>query len=50
VIVYGFVFSAGGFYILKLIAKGPAEEEQAYGDHGVKKPPIVIGGKGAQHV
>lgn len=50
VIVYGFVFSAGGFYILKLIAKGPASEEPAYGDHGVKEPPIVIGGKGVQHV
>ena len=50
VIVYGFVFSAGGFYILKLIAKGPPSEEQAYGDHGVTKPPIVIGGKGAEHV
>jgi cytochrome d ubiquinol oxidase subunit I len=50
VIVYGFVFSAGGFYILKLIAKGPAGDERAYGDHGVKEPPIVIEGKGAQHV
>jgi cytochrome d ubiquinol oxidase subunit I len=50
VIVYGFVFSAGGFYILKLIAKGPAGDERAYGDHGVKEPPIAIEGKGAQHV
>jgi cytochrome d ubiquinol oxidase subunit I len=50
VLVYGFVFSAGSFYILRLIAKGPAGEQQAYGDHGVKEPPIVVGGKGAQHV
>jgi cytochrome d ubiquinol oxidase subunit I len=41
IIVYVFVFGAGSYYILKLIAKGPEEAEAAYGDHGVEKPPIV---------
>jgi cytochrome d ubiquinol oxidase subunit I len=53
VIVYGFVFGAGSYYILKLIGKGPEGEPQAYGDHGVEKPPIVTdiaAEKGGQHV
>jgi cytochrome d ubiquinol oxidase subunit I len=53
VIVYGFVFGAGSFYILKLIGKGPEGEPAAYGDHGVEKPPIVTdlaGEKGGQNV
>jgi cytochrome d ubiquinol oxidase subunit I len=53
VIVYGFVFGAGSFYILKLIGKGPEGETAAYGDHGVEEPPIVTdlaGEKGGQHV
>jgi cytochrome d ubiquinol oxidase subunit I len=53
VIVYVFVFGAGSFYILKLIGKGPEGEPAAYGDHGVKKPPIVTdlaGEKGGQNV
>ena len=53
VIVYGFVFGAGSYYILKLIGKGPDSGEQAYGDHGVGKPPIVTGllkKKVGQHV
>jgi cytochrome d ubiquinol oxidase subunit I len=53
VIVYLFVFGAGSYYILRLIGKGPEEVDAAYGDHGVKKPPIVAeltGKKGAQHV
>ncbi len=52
VVVYAFVFGAGSFYILKLIAKGPGVEEPIYGAHGVDKPPIVteIGERGAQHV
>ncbi|BBO76349.1 cytochrome ubiquinol oxidase subunit I [Desulfosarcina widdelii] len=42
VAVYGLVFTAGAYYILKLIGKGPEyEEEEAYGDHGVKTPPLV---------
>jgi cytochrome bd ubiquinol oxidase subunit I len=41
VIVYVFIFGAGSYYILRLIGKGPADEEQVYGDHGVSKPPIV---------
>ena len=53
VIVYGFVFGAGSYYILKLIGKGPVGEPEAYGDHGVEKPPIVTeltGEKGGLHV
>jgi cytochrome d ubiquinol oxidase subunit I len=52
-IVYGFVFGAGSYYILKLIGKGPVIQEPTYGDHGVGKPPIVTeiaGERGAQHV
>jgi cytochrome d ubiquinol oxidase subunit I len=41
VIVYVFVFGAGSYYILRLIGKGPEGEKEAYGDHGVEKPPIV---------
>jgi cytochrome d ubiquinol oxidase subunit I len=41
IIVYVFVFGAGSYYILKLIGKGPEDAVAAYGDHGVKKPPIV---------
>jgi cytochrome d ubiquinol oxidase subunit I len=53
VIVYVFVFGAGSYYILKLIGKGPDSGGQAYGDHGVGKPPIVTGllkEKAGQHV
>jgi cytochrome bd ubiquinol oxidase subunit I len=53
VIVYVFVFGAGSYYILKLIAKGPDTQEPTYGHHGVGKPPIVTqiaGERGAQHV
>jgi cytochrome d ubiquinol oxidase subunit I len=54
IIIYGFVFGAGSYYILKLIGKGPPDGEgEAYGDHGVEKPPIVTdlaGKKGDQHV
>jgi cytochrome d ubiquinol oxidase subunit I len=46
VVVYGVVFGAGSFYILKLIGKGPGGEAQAYGDHGIAKPPIVTGAAG----
>jgi cytochrome d ubiquinol oxidase subunit I len=42
VITYGLVFTAGAYYILKLIGKGPASAgEDAYGSHGVKHPPLV---------
>ncbi len=53
VIVYGFVFGAGTYYILKLIGKGPETTEAVYGAHGVEKPPLVTdlsGKKGAHHV
>lgn len=42
VITYGLVFTAGAYYILTLIGKGPdAIEENAYGSHGVEQPPLV---------
>jgi len=52
VVVYVFVFGAGSYYILKLIAKGPVVQEPIYGDHGIATPPIVakLGERGPQHV
>jgi cytochrome d ubiquinol oxidase subunit I len=53
VLVYGFVFGAGSYYILKLIGKGPGSGDQPYGDHGVVRPPLVtglVGEKGGQDV
>jgi len=50
VITYGIVFGAGVYYIGRLIAKGPGDQEEAYGAHGVQKPPLVAprtGEKGA---
>ena len=41
IVTYTFIFGAGSYYILRLIAKGPASEEEAYGAHGVDKPPLV---------
>ena len=43
VLVYTFVFGAGSYYILRLIGKGPEMKVEAYGDHGVKAPPLVTG-------
>jgi cytochrome d ubiquinol oxidase subunit I len=52
VVVYAFVFGAGSYYILKLIAQGPGVLEPIYGDHGITQPPIVtqIGERGLQNV
>jgi cytochrome d ubiquinol oxidase subunit I len=42
VVTYGMVFTAGAYYIVKLIGKGPeGAEEDTYGSHGVKQPPLV---------
>lgn len=41
VLTYAVVFGAGGYYILKLIRKGPEAETRAYGRHGMKRPPLV---------
>ncbi len=41
IITYTFVFGAGSYYILRLIGKGPGAREKAYGDHGIKTPPLV---------
>jgi len=42
-LVYVFIFGAGSYYILGLIGKGPGPEtkEEAYGAHGVERPPIL---------
>jgi cytochrome d ubiquinol oxidase subunit I len=53
IIAYFFVFGAGSYYILRLIAKGPVTEEDAYGDHGVDEPPLVtdlVSETGGEHV
>lgn len=41
VITYVVVFGAGVYYIGRLIAKGPGDQEEVYGAHGVQKPPLV---------
>ena len=43
VLTYTFVFGAGSYYILRLIGKGPHTEEEPYGAHGIKEPPLVTG-------
>ena len=48
IIVYGFVFGAGTYYILKLVRKGPENQEEAYGTHGLEKPPLVTDLSGAK--
>lgn len=61
ILTYTFIFGAGVFYILHLIAKGPATPEtspgavadEAYGDHGVRRPILAPGldsKKGGPHV
>ncbi len=53
IFTYGFIFGAGIYYILKLIGKGPDSEEEPYGAHGVKEPPLItnlVTEKGGQHV
>jgi cytochrome d ubiquinol oxidase subunit I len=41
IFTYTFVFGAGSYYILRLIGKGPVVTEKAYGDHGLRTPPLV---------
>ena len=46
VLVYLFIFGAGTYYILHLIAKGPDilqpdQAEETYGAHGVETPPLA---------
>jgi cytochrome d ubiquinol oxidase subunit I len=56
IVTYTFIFGAGSYYILHLIAKGPGiPEEEVYGTHGSKKPPLItdLGSKrdaGGKHV
>ncbi|MCP4746759.1 MAG: cytochrome ubiquinol oxidase subunit I [Desulfobacteraceae bacterium] len=48
--VYGFIFSAGVYYIVLLVRKGPETEndKEVFGSHGVKKPPLVTNNLGSQ--
>lgn len=41
IITYIFIFGAGSYYILRLIAKGPSAEDEAYGTHGIDEPVLV---------
>jgi cytochrome d ubiquinol oxidase subunit I len=54
IVSYTFVFGAGSYYIWRLIAKGPVKtDEEVYGTHGVKKPPLVtdlVKDTGGKHV
>jgi len=54
IVIYALVFGAGVYYIVRLILKGPGEKTQdAYGTHGVDKPPIVtdlVSESGGEHV
>lgn len=50
---YVFVFGAGSYYIVSLIAKGPGDSEKTYGAHGIKKPPLLTdlaSERGGKHV
>jgi cytochrome d ubiquinol oxidase subunit I len=46
IVTYLFIFGAGTFYMLHLIAKGPETEDATYGDHGLKTP-VVLGASSA---
>jgi cytochrome d ubiquinol oxidase subunit I len=41
IVTYLFIFGAGTFYILHLIAEGPEAEEATYGDHGLETPTVL---------
>jgi cytochrome bd ubiquinol oxidase subunit I len=41
ILSYVFVFGAGSYYIIRLVGKGPGSTDDAYGDHGVKAPPLM---------
>jgi cytochrome d ubiquinol oxidase subunit I len=41
ILSYVFVFGAGSYYIVRLVGKGPVSTNKAYGDHGVKTPPLM---------
>jgi cytochrome d ubiquinol oxidase subunit I len=53
-IIYGFVFGAGIYYIVRLVRRGPVvETDTPYGGHGITQPPIVsdaVTAKGGDHV
>ena len=41
ILTYASVFGAGGYYIIKLIRKGPDVTTDIYGEHGIPKPLLV---------
>ncbi|HMK36804.1 MAG TPA: cytochrome ubiquinol oxidase subunit I [Desulfomonilaceae bacterium] len=52
-LTYTFIFGAGSYYILKLIGEGPEAEEEVYGAHGIKEPPLLtdmVSEEGGHHV
>lgn len=53
IFTYAFVFGAGIYYILRLIARGPTSEDATYGSHGVENPPLftnLVSKKGGRNV
>ncbi len=50
VLTYAAIFGAGSYYIVKLIRKGPESEPRTFGEHGMKKPPLLseIGSEGGE--
>ena len=40
IVVYGAIFGAGSYYIVKLVGKGPVSSDETFGAHGLKKPPL----------
>ncbi len=53
VLTYAVVFGAGGYYIIKLIRKGPDTGADVYGSHGVKEPALLtrfVSEEEGQHV
>ena len=53
ILTYSVIFGAGSYYIIKLVLKGPDVSDDAYGNHGVEKPPLVtdiIEEEGGRHV
>jgi cytochrome d ubiquinol oxidase subunit I len=54
IVIYGLIFGAWVYYVFRLIQKGPGSASlDAYGTHGVEKPPIVsdlVSKSGGDHV
>ncbi len=48
ILIYGFIFGAGAFYMFQLIRKGPSREDPVYGGRGLQEPPIPTGSIGEE--